>query len=74
MDYDFWLKIGKQNTPIIYNEYISNFRIHSQSKGKVSYQNQFQEDLKVVKNYTTNPLILNLHQFHNHLITVVYRI
>ncbi len=73
MDYDFWLKIGKQNTPIICNEYISNFRIHSQSKGKVSYQNQFQEDLKVVKNYTTNPLILNLHQFHNHLITVVYR-
>lgn len=74
MDYDFWLKIGKNNNPIVLKEYLSNFRIHSTSKGKTSYKNQFIEDLKTASNYTSNKLILKLHQFHNQIINFFYSI
>lgn len=74
MDYDYWLKIGKNNKPIILKNYLSNFRIHSTSKGKTSYKNQFIEDFKTASNYTNNKLILNLHQLHNQIINFFYSI
>ena len=73
MDYDFWLKIAKKNPPIILHQYISNFRIHSQSKGKNDYQKQFNEDYSTVKKYTHNQFILFCHRLHNQLITLIYR-
>lgn len=73
MDYDYWLKIGKNNKPIILKDYLSNFRIHSTSKGKTNYQNQFIEDLQTANKYTQNKLILFLHQSHNNLILTTYK-
>lgn len=72
MDYDYWLRLGNLNSPIILKEYLSNFRIHSTSKGKTSYKNQFSEDYITASKYTSNQLILWLHQFHNQLINFCY--
>lgn len=74
MDYDFWLKIGSKNNPIILKEYISNFRIHSNSKGKKQFIKQFDEDLNIAQKYTKNNFILMLHSLHNQLIKGVYTI
>lgn len=74
MDYNFWLNIGINNNPIVIKKYLSNFRIHSTSKGKTNYKNQFTEGLKVATNHTNNQLILKLHQFHNQLINISYSI
>lgn len=74
MDYDFWLKIAKNNTPLILKKYVSNFRIHSTSKGKVGYKKQFGEDFRVVSKNTNNKLILGLHYIHNQLIQLTYKI
>ena len=72
MDYDYWLNIGKNNKPIILRKYLSNFRIHSTSKGKTNYKNQFIEDLNTAANHANNKLVLKLHQFHNQLIKFSY--
>lgn len=74
MDYDFWLKIGAKNDPIILEEYISSFRIHKKSKGRNRFIEQFDEDLDVAKKYTRNNLILMFHSLHNKLITSAYKI
>ncbi len=72
MDYDFWLRIiskyplGRISGPL------SAFRIHRQSKGGVNYSQQFAEELKVMKKYTNNKLLVGLHVIHNWLINGVY--
>lgn len=72
MDYDYWLRIGKNNKPIILKKYISNFRIHSSSKGKKRFIDQFDEDYNITKDYTKNRVIIKLHSLHNQLIKAVY--
>lgn len=74
MDYDFWLNIGRNFQPVILKKYVSNFRIHSNSKGKTGYLKQFSEDYSTVQKYSQNYLILFLHQLHNYLITLIYKI
>ena len=73
MDYDYWLRIGKKYQPIILKEYLSNFRIHSQSKGKITYTKQFEEDLNISKKYSNNKIYPFLHVIHNFIITTIYK-
>ena len=74
MDYDYWLRIGRKYEPMVYQGFLSNFRIHTQSKGKVTYIKQFNEDLMVVSEYTKNKLFLRLHIMHNWLVKLIYLI
>ncbi|KKQ71363.1 MAG: Glycosyl transferase family 2 [Candidatus Shapirobacteria bacterium GW2011_GWE1_38_92] len=74
MDYDYWLKIGKNSQPIILKKYLSSFRLHSSSKSKTHYKKQFSEDFSTTQIYSQNYLILFFHRFHNFLITQVYKI
>lgn len=74
MDYDYWLKLGKEQDPIIIRRYLANFRIHGQSKGETSYIEQFNQDLGCAKNNTTNWYVLAVHRFHNFLVKCVYRL
>lgn len=74
MDYDFWLEIGKKRQPIVLKKYLSNFRIHSTSKGKTNFRKQFAEDFSTVQKYTHNHNALSLHKIHNYLILFVYQI
>lgn len=74
MDYDYWLKIGKKNKPIVVKNFIVNFRIHSSSKGQTEFINQFKEDLKTSQKYTKNSLLIKLHKLHNYFIILIYKI
>lgn len=74
MDYNFWLNISRKYQPKILKQYISNFRIHSNSKGKIRFIKQFSEDYATAKKYTNNTLILFLHRLHNQLILFIYKL
>ena len=72
MDYDYWLRLGKKYPPGIIWEYLANFRVHQTSKGRTRFVEQFAEDLKTAKDYTKNPILINLHRFSNFGITTSY--
>ncbi len=74
MDYDMWLRFFKYSRPRIIRRPLSNFRVHFQSKGGREYQAQFQEELNVMKRYTSNKAITTLHRFSNYWITSIYKI
>lgn len=74
MDYDYSLRVIQKHKLIVIKDYLCNFRIHSSSKGKLDYINQFEEDFEVCKKYTDNKTLIFLHKFHNFLIKTAYRI
>lgn len=74
MDYDYWLRAFAINPPIIISDELSAFRIHKLSKGGSQYIKQFDEEIRILKKYTQNPLILFFHMLHNNFIKVAYRI
>jgi len=74
IDYDFWMRTIKISLPYITNQPLSAFRIHKSSKGGSMFQNQFDEELQVLKHYSRDPLIFRMHQFHNFLIKSIYKI
>lgn len=65
MEYDLWLKLSKIKMPIITNKYLSSFRIEPSTISKKSTKELLNEDEKVIKRYTSNPLILLIHKLHN---------
>lgn len=65
LEYDLWLSLSKVKMPIVINQFLSNFRIESTTKTMNMGKNILSEDLKIVKRYTTNKLILFLHLVHN---------
>jgi glycosyltransferase involved in cell wall biosynthesis len=73
MDYDYWLKIGKNNNPIIINNCIANFRIHGHSKGETAFEKQFDQDLLVCNKYCKSKIVASLHFLHNGLIKTAYK-
>jgi glycosyltransferase involved in cell wall biosynthesis len=73
MDYDFWLRLLKIKEPIIINQQLSKFRIHSSSKGGSQYDKQFEEETKVLSKYTQNILITALHSIHSAVTVLAYR-
>lgn len=64
-EYDLWLRIGKTYMPKIININLSKFRIEPTTKTKRMFKQLLKEDRKIVKKYTSNPLILLFHQIHN---------
>ena len=74
MDYDYWLRAFAINPPLILAAELSAFRIHKLSKGGSQYIKQFDEELRILKKYTQNTLILFLHKQHNNLIKAAYRV
>lgn len=72
MDYEFWLRIGKQYPLYVLNEDLAHFRVHSKSKGGTGAVRQFEEQLLIARRYVQSPLLLSLHRMHNALILWVY--
>lgn len=64
-EYDLWLKLAQVSMPTVLNKCISKFRIEPNTKTKRMFKSLLFEDVKIVKKYTTNPLILFLHELHN---------
>lgn len=73
MDYDYWLRLYKKfGKPIIINQELAAFRIHSTSKGTTAYFKQFAEGYKTASKYSSNWLALLLHRLHNQVIFLIY--
>lgn len=65
MEYDMWLKISKHEMPTISSRYLSSFRIEPSTITKRSGGKLLFEDERIVRKYTTNPVILFIHKLHN---------
>lgn len=75
MDYEYWLRLfSKLGAPIILNEEIAQFRIHTQSKGGTGYKDQFKEQLSIATSFTNNTIVLFLHALHKNIIIAVYNL
>jgi glycosyltransferase involved in cell wall biosynthesis len=64
-EYNFWLKLGHVSMPTVINKDISKFRIEPNTKTKRMFKGLLFEDMKIVKKYTKNPIILILHELNN---------
>lgn len=65
LEYDFWLKISKVRMPVVTSRYLSNFRIEPGTISASVSKTLLEQDEKVTRRYTDNPLILFLHKLHN---------
>lgn len=74
MDYDYWLRLGKQSAPGLIHHPLAAFRMHRGSKTMRGFGAQLYEQYKVAKRYTENPIILGLHRIHGLAINLVYSI
>jgi glycosyltransferase involved in cell wall biosynthesis len=74
MDYDYWLRLGKQYKLWYLDEYLACFRLHPASKGGSSFEAQFEDDMQVARSHIESPTLLKLHEIHNALIVTVYKL
>jgi glycosyltransferase involved in cell wall biosynthesis len=65
MEYEMWLRIGKDEMPSVLNKTLSSFRIPEKSFSRNEFEKTLSEDMRIVKNHTKNPFILFLHKIHN---------
>lgn len=65
MEYDLWLKIAKIKMPVTTSRYLSSFRIEPSTITKKSSDALLAEDEKIIRRYTSSPIILFLHSLHN---------
>lgn len=61
MDYEYWLRIGKKYKQGFINDYLADFRIHTQSKTGQHFVRHYWQEFIVAKKYTQNPILLSLH-------------
>ena len=74
MDYDYCLRLSEASRPAVIKDYLSCFRIHSSSKGRLDYIKQFNQDLETCQKYTKSNFTIFLHKLHNQLIKSAYKI
>ena len=52
MEYDMWLKIGKDQMPVVINKVLTKFRLEKDTKTSTNSKKLLMEDEKIVKKYT----------------------
>ena len=72
MDYEYWLRLGKEYRLSILHRPMAKFRIHHRSKSGTTIHRQFDEELAVARCYC-NPAMLLLHRLYHPLIVAVYK-
>lgn len=65
MEYDMWLKVSKDQMPVLTKKNLSKFRLEPGTISSRMSKKLLDEDEKVVKKYTKIKLILALHKLHN---------
>lgn len=73
MEYDMWLKIGKNKMPVVINNVLSKFRLEKDTKTYTNSKALLIEDEKIVKKYTKNKLIISLHVLNNYFRNLVLK-
>ena len=65
MEYELWLNLAKMSMPVVIDKNLSYFRLSGDNISSTLFKNTLNEDLKIVKKYTQNPLILLGHRINN---------
>ena len=65
MEYKKWLEIGKDEMPVVLDDYLSSFRITRSTISSTLFRTVLVKDYKIAAHFTENPFILLLHQIHN---------
>jgi glycosyltransferase involved in cell wall biosynthesis len=74
MDYDLWLRLAGLGDPIVLNQILAHFRIHSTSKTGMLVRDRFNEDLAVAARHVGNDrLSYRLHRLNVEKIVWAYR-
>lgn len=71
-DYDYWLRLGRQQNVGLINRALAFFRVHPASKGGTGAETQFAEELAIAHRYTRSRALLFLHRIHKALILATY--
>lgn len=76
MDYDYWLRLYSQYSPIFIAEYLADFKIHPSSKttSMGHMETYIEEEKRVIRRYTNSLWLLLLHDFHRLFMTMTYSI
>jgi hypothetical protein len=72
-EYDMWLKLGKQQMPIVISKTLSSFRLYSQGFSSTKANLILQDDEYIAKKHTNNKLILLLHRVNNYVRLLINR-
>ncbi len=72
LDYDYWLRLGREFKPGIIDEYLGSFRIVPSAKSSTGFIKQFKDEYNIAKKYTKSPMILFFHKVHSRLIILIY--
>jgi len=65
MEYEKWLKIGKDKMPVVISKYLSKFRLEPNTKTKRLFREILKKDEEIVKKYTKSKFVLTLHKFNS---------
>ena len=65
MEYDLWLKIGKEKMPAIIPKNLSYFRLHPGAFSLSSFIDILKHDSEIVKSHTSNKFFIFLHSLNN---------
>jgi len=75
MDYDLWLRMGRQSDPLILDEVLSQFRLHGQSKSGAVNRSQFDEQYAVaIRYFGGDSTSRAVHRFNVEKIVWSYRL
>jgi glycosyltransferase involved in cell wall biosynthesis len=75
MDYDLWLRMGRASRPVILNQVLSQFRIHSKSKSGAVNREQFDEGYRVACRYFDGDWMSQwMHRLNVEKIVWAYRV
>lgn len=72
MDFDLWLRLGRQSEPGVMADYLACFRIHGKSKSTRNFIEQFHEQYAIHKKYDKKRSLLIIHKMKIYAIIAVY--
>jgi len=75
MDYEFWLRIGQKYSAGVIDEYLANFRYHTNSKSGRNVKKMFRDKLRIAKIYgRDNSLSIAIHYLNYYKIVLSYQL
>jgi glycosyltransferase involved in cell wall biosynthesis len=74
MDYEYWLRAGKQFDATPLASQLAKFRVHGESKGCTQHIKQFEQALQIAGEYSENSLLLVAHRIHDWCTVQAYRV
>jgi len=65
MEYDLWLRLGEIEMPKVINQTLSCFRLEEKSISSTQYIELLDSDVRILRKYSKNKLVLFLHKLNN---------